>query len=138
MSLLKIIVEWEQHTAVEQRDLAALLVGDGEDVLELCVPVAQLVAAALLGLDALAARGLLAVLGEVLGVHQIHVFVVRVLGAAATAAGSGGGAAGGASGGRGGVVADVAALDEAVCAGGGGRVGAAAVGALVNAVCGGI
>jgi hypothetical protein len=55
-----------RRTAFEQRDLAALLVGEWENVFEARVAIAQLVASPLLRLDALPARGLLSAVRECL------------------------------------------------------------------------
>jgi len=81
-------------SSFKQRNLAAFLVGEREDLFEARVSVAQLVASTLFSFDPLFARGLLAGEGGVLkvsvvreGAHPDFVgfFVVSVTGAAARA-----------------------------------------------------
>jgi len=63
----------------KKRHLAALLVGDGQDVLELCVAISELVATTLFGFYSLSASGFFTGVGEILCIVDAHdVFVVRV------------------------------------------------------------
>lgn len=98
-----------KQTSFKEGDLTALLVGDGEDILELCIAIAELVSAALLCLNALPAGGFLASVGKVFdgSVGGKAHFVVRVAG---TATASGGGTGRG----RGGVVAEGGTVEETV------------------------
>lgn len=56
----------EGDTSFEQGNLAALLIGNGEGVFELCIAVSELVSSPLFCLDSLPAGGFLARVGEVL------------------------------------------------------------------------
>ena len=65
-----------RRTAVEERDLARLLVRDGERLLEAAVPVPELVAPPLLGLDALLTDGLAAAIGGLSDMYSIQSMMI--------------------------------------------------------------
>lgn len=98
-----------KQTSLKEGDLTALLVGNGEDILELCIAITELISAALLGLNALPAGGFLASVSKVFdcSVRGKAHFVVRVT-RTAPASGRGTGR------GRGGVVAEGGTIEETV------------------------